>query len=81
MGFALVWTRSLWTPIIMHAAHNLASMVGFLFLDMKASNQENEFEFLNERFHLYMFAAVLSWTIVYFLGKYIKGQNLYITKL
>lgn len=81
MGFALAWTRSLWTPIIMHAAHNLVSIVGFLFLGMKASDQESEFEYLNEHFELYMFAAALSWTIVYFLGKYIKGQKITPTNL
>lgn len=81
MGFALVWTRSLWTPIIMHAAHNLVSIVGFLFLGMKASDQESEFEYLNDHFLLYMFASTISWTVVYFLGKYIKGQKILITKI
>ncbi len=78
MGFALVWTRSLWTPIILHAAHNLASIIGFFAMGMKASNQENDLEYFNERFYLYMTASVVSWTIVYFLGKFIKKQDLYI---
>lgn len=71
LGFSLMWTKSIWIPIVLHATHNLFSLLGFLFFGQKITNQEEELDKINENFFIYLAAAAVSWTLVYFLGKYI----------
>ena len=72
LGYLLVWTRSLWIPMIVHFLNNGLQVVAIYVMNVKPS----EIDKIGQVDKIHWTVAGVSLMLVFALGKYIRESNL-----
>ena len=71
LGYMLVWSRSLWVPVIVHAFNNGMQVLGLYAMDIKP----NEIEKMGESQNMHWTMAGASLMIMIIVGKYFNERH------